>query len=141
MIADARGVRPWGERSDWSSRMGLTLLQVLAAFGVLVATFASLPVGLWSYVLLFLAGNAPCCRRWYGSIVPTNITIRDVPDAVHDRLAARATRQHQSMQEFLRAELVCLASRPSVDEWLQTVRGRKAAAGRRVRPRQHPPRA
>ena len=39
-------------------RMGLTLLQVLAAFGVVVAAFASLPSGPWSYVLLFLAGNA-----------------------------------------------------------------------------------
>ena len=39
-------------------RMGLTLLQVLAMFGLLVATFASLPIGPWSYLLLFLAGNA-----------------------------------------------------------------------------------
>ena len=39
-------------------RMGLTLLQVLAMFGLLVAAFASLPVGPWSYLLLFLAGNA-----------------------------------------------------------------------------------
>ena len=39
-------------------RMGLTLLQVLALFGLLVAAFASLPVGPWSYLLLFLIGNA-----------------------------------------------------------------------------------
>ncbi|MCY4600529.1 MAG: MFS transporter [Acidobacteria bacterium] len=39
-------------------RMGLTLLQVLAMFGLLVAAFASLPIGPWSYLLLFLAGNA-----------------------------------------------------------------------------------
>ena len=39
-------------------RMGLTLLQVLAVFGLLVAAFAWLPAGPWSYVLLFLAGNA-----------------------------------------------------------------------------------
>ena len=38
------------------------------------------------------------------------------------------------MQGFLRAELVRLASRPSVDEWLQGVRERKAAAGTRVHP-------
>ena len=39
-------------------RMGLTLLRVLALFGLLVAAFASLPVGPWSYLLLFLIGNA-----------------------------------------------------------------------------------
>ena len=66
--------------------------------------------------------------------MPVRITIRDVPEAVRDRLAVRAARRHQSMQEFLRAELVRLASRPWVDEWLQAVRERKAAAGPRVRP-------
>ena len=66
--------------------------------------------------------------------MPVQVTIRDVPDAVRDRLAARAARQHQSLQEFLRAELVRLASRPSVDEWLQAVRERKATAGPRVHP-------
>ena len=64
--------------------------------------------------------------------MPVHITIRDVPDTVRDRLAARAARQRQSLQEFLRAELVRLASRPSIDEWLQAVRGRKAAAATRV---------
>ena len=66
--------------------------------------------------------------------MPVQITIRDVPEAVRDQLAARAALQHQSMQGFLRAELVRLASRPSVTEWLQGVRERKAAAGTRVRP-------
>ena len=66
--------------------------------------------------------------------MPVQITIRDVPEAVRDQLAVRAARQHQSMQGFLRAELVRLASRPSVAEWLQGVRERKAAAGTRVRP-------
>ncbi len=66
--------------------------------------------------------------------MPVQITIRDVPEAVRDRLAVRAARQHQSMQGFLRAELVRLASRPSVDEWLEAVRERKAAAETRVPP-------
>ena len=65
--------------------------------------------------------------------MPVQITIRDVPEAVRDQLAVRAARRHQSMQGFLRTELMRLASRPSVDEWLQTVRERKAAAGTRVR--------
>ena len=66
--------------------------------------------------------------------MPVQITIRDVPEAVRDQLAVRAARRHQSMQGFLRSELMRLASRPSVDEWLQAVRERKAAAGTRVRP-------
>ena len=64
--------------------------------------------------------------------MPVQITIRDVPDEVRDALAVRAARQRQSMQGFLRRELERIAARPSVDEWLQAVRDRKAAAGTRV---------
>jgi plasmid stability protein len=60
------------------------------------------------------------------------ITIRDVPEKVRDELAARAALQGRSMQEFLRSELQRLASRPSVDAWLQQVRKRKRAAQTRV---------
>jgi antitoxin FitA len=60
------------------------------------------------------------------------ITIRDVPERVRDELAARAALQGRSMQEYLRAELERLASRPSVDAWLQQVRRRKRAAQTRV---------
>ncbi len=60
------------------------------------------------------------------------ITIRDVPDDVRDELAARAARQRQSMQEYLRQELERLTSRPSVDAWLDSVRERKDMTGRRL---------
>jgi len=60
------------------------------------------------------------------------ITIRDVPEKVRDELAARAALQGRSMQEYLRAELERLASRPSVDSWLEQVRKRKRAARSRV---------
>ena len=60
------------------------------------------------------------------------ITIRDVPNTVRDELAVRAAFQRQSMQEFLRGELERIASRPSVDAWLQEVRQRKAAMGTHV---------
>ena len=60
------------------------------------------------------------------------ISIRDVPERVRDELAARAALQGKSMQEFLRAELGRLASRPSIDAWLQQVRKRKATAQTRV---------
>ena len=68
--------------------------------------------------------------------MPVQITIRGVPEEVRDELAVRAARQRQSMQEYLRGELERIASRPSVDAWLQGVRGRKAVAGTRVDPDQ-----
>ena len=64
--------------------------------------------------------------------MPVQITIRGVPEEVRDKLAARAALQRQSMQEFLRCELERLATRPSISEWLQSVRLRKEAAGTRV---------
>jgi hypothetical protein len=60
------------------------------------------------------------------------ITIRDVPEKVRDELAARAALQGKSMQEYLRAELERLASRPSVEAWLEQVRKRKRASQARV---------
>jgi antitoxin FitA len=60
------------------------------------------------------------------------ITIRDVPKRVRDQLASRAALQGKSMQEYLRAELERLASRPSVETWLEQVRKRKRASQTRV---------
>jgi plasmid stability protein len=60
------------------------------------------------------------------------ITIRDVPAKVRDELAARASLQGRSMQEYLRAELQRLVARPSVDAWLQQVRKRKRAGQTRL---------
>ncbi len=64
------------------------------------------------------------------------VTIRDVPVAVRDELAARAALQGKSMQEFLRAELERIAARPSVESWLDQVRRRKDAAHARVTSKQ-----
>jgi hypothetical protein len=60
------------------------------------------------------------------------ITIRDVSEAVRDELAGRAALQGKSMQEYLKAELERLASRPSLDSWLEQVRKRKRASHQRV---------
>ena len=60
------------------------------------------------------------------------ITIRDVPEKVRDELAARAALQGKSMQEYLRGELERLASRPTIDTWLDQVRRRKRASQTRV---------
>lgn len=62
------------------------------------------------------------------------ITVRGVPDAVRDDLAARAALQGKSMQEYLRAELERLAARPPVEQMLRRIRERKAAAGTRLAP-------
>lgn len=64
------------------------------------------------------------------------ITIRDVPDAVKDELAARAALQGKSMQEFLRAELERLASRPPVEQLLARIRDRKMTAPTRISPQE-----
>ena len=61
-----------------------------------------------------------------------HVTIRDVPEDVRDELASRAALQGKSMQEFLRGELERLASRPSLESWLKSVRERKAASTTRV---------
>jgi plasmid stability protein len=60
------------------------------------------------------------------------ITIRNVPDATRDVLAARAAEVGKSMQEYLRGELERLARRPAASEWLTRVRERKTAAGTRI---------
>ncbi len=61
-----------------------------------------------------------------------SITIRDVPADVRDELASRAARAGRSLQEHLRAELIELARRPSVDDLLARVQARKAATGSRL---------
>ena len=57
------------------------------------------------------------------------ITIREVPEAVRDELAARAARQGRSMQEYLRRSLEILASKPSPEQWLEQVQQRKLRSG------------
>lgn len=60
------------------------------------------------------------------------ITVRNVPKKVRDQLASRAAAQGKSMQEYLRGELERLASRPTVETWLDQVRRRKRALGTRL---------
>jgi antitoxin FitA len=60
------------------------------------------------------------------------ITIRDVPDAVRDELAARAARSGKSLQEYLRGMLVDRAAHPSVDDVIARARARVATTGMRL---------
>lgn len=60
-------------------------------------------------------------------LVGTAITIRNVPDAVRNELAARAARSGRSLQEYLLMELTQLAEKPSMDEWVERVEARLRA--------------
>lgn len=62
----------------------------------------------------------------------TSITIRDVPDKARDELAARAAATGRSLQEYLRAQLIDLASRPDVETILARIRERKQRTGTRL---------
>jgi antitoxin FitA len=61
--------------------------------------------------------------------VPVSVTIRDVPDRTRDELAARAARAGQSLQEYLRSQLVALAERPSPADLWDRVQQRVQATG------------
>jgi plasmid stability protein len=61
----------------------------------------------------------------------TSITIREVPDKTRDELAARAAASGRSLQEYLRAQLIDLASRPDVETTLAKIRDRKQRTGTR----------
>lgn len=62
----------------------------------------------------------------------TSITIRNVPTAVRDELAARAARSGRSLQEYVLAELTELADRATTNDVLAEIRARKRATGTRV---------
>lgn len=64
--------------------------------------------------------------RVYTDAMPVNITIRNVPDEVRDELAARAARSGRSLQEFLSAEFLRIASAPSAAD--AVVRARLGAS-------------
>ena len=60
------------------------------------------------------------------------ITIRDVPNATRDELAARAARSGRSLQEYLLAELDELAARPDPSDVIARARERVHRTGTRV---------
>ena len=62
------------------------------------------------------------------------ITIRDVPNATRDELAARAARSGRSLQEYLLAELVEIAARPDPSDVIGRARERVRRTGTRVDP-------
>ena len=61
-----------------------------------------------------------------------SITIRNVPRETRDVLAGRAAANGQSLQEYLLAEFISIASLPTVDEVLDRAHARAKALGTRL---------
>ena len=53
------------------------------------------------------------------------VQIRNVPDALHRTLKGRAAHSGRTLSDYLLAELERLASRPTRDEMLTRIHGRK----------------
>jgi hypothetical protein len=64
----------------------------------------------------------------YGFTVPV-VQIRDLSDAAHRRLKARAALNGQSLSEYLRLELERVASLPTLEEMLERVSRRAPVSG------------
>jgi plasmid stability protein len=58
-----------------------------------------------------------------------SITIRHVPDDVRDELAARASAQGKSLQEYMLGLVTDTTSKPSIETLLERLRARKAVSG------------
>lgn len=56
----------------------------------------------------------------YGTILsmPTNLHIREVPDAVHSALVARAERRGMSLRQYTIQVLEDHCALPALDDWL-----------------------
>ena len=75
-----------------------------------------------------VAGQRECMHN---ASMPS-ITIRDVPEEVRDKLAARAAAEGRSMQQFLVGELTRLVDRPSNREILEQVHRKQKRLGTSV---------
>jgi len=64
----------------------------------------------------------------------TSITIRNVSQEAHDKLASRAALKGQSLQEYLRKKVEEMADQLDPDEWVEMVRRRKATMKSTVTP-------
>ena len=61
-----------------------------------------------------------------------SVTIRDVPEDACAELASRAAATGRSLQEYLRMQLVGLASRPDPEALVTRIRERKQRTGSRL---------
>jgi antitoxin FitA len=58
--------------------------------------------------------------------MPTMIQIRNVPDALHRELKARAAQSGMTLSDYLLTEIRDLAVKPSMHQWLDKVSGRES---------------
>jgi antitoxin FitA len=56
--------------------------------------------------------------------MPKMIQIRHVPDEVHRTLKERAAKAGMSLSDYLRREITRIASRPTMEEVLESIRRR-----------------
>jgi hypothetical protein len=54
-----------------------------------------------------------------------NVQIREVPEEVHEALVRKAALACQSLQQYLAAQLVVIASTPTVDEVIDLIERRE----------------
>lgn len=54
-----------------------------------------------------------------------NILVRDLPDDIHAALQRKAQRRHQSLQQYLTAELRRLAERQEIGDVLDDIEARR----------------
>jgi antitoxin FitA len=62
--------------------------------------------------------------------MPKTVQIRDIDDDVYAALLRRAAEAGLTVPDLLRREAARLASRPSVEEWLERTRRRPSAISR-----------
>ena len=77
---------------------------------------------------------AICKQEQHHAFMATSITIRNVPAETHAELSARAAAAGQSLQEYLRSQLVEIARLPDVAALMAAVHARKQNAPHRLPP-------
>lgn len=68
--------------------------------------------------------------RVYSDAMAKTVQIRKVPDEIHRTLRTRATAAGMSLSDYLLAEIVRLADRPSIADVLTRARARTGGASR-----------
>jgi hypothetical protein len=71
-----------------------------------------------------------CVNACYDATMPKTIQIRDIDDDVYIALARRAAEAGLTVPDLLRREAARLASRPTVQEWLERTRRRPSSLTR-----------
>lgn len=72
------------------------------------------------HAIVLLDPRGPCKHN----VSMPNVLVRDLPDDVHAALQRKAERRHQSLQQYLTAELRHLAERPQLDDVLDDIEKR-----------------